>query len=158
MVLHADSEVTTPGVHLGFGLSANGDAVYLYDTVAAGQTLLDSVVFGTQIADFSIGRTGAALDAWALCKPTVGAANAAVATLASSADVKINEFLGNADYLATDDFIELYNPGAQPVALGGMRLTDDVINFPAKNVLPPLSFMGPALSRPSTPRWFRHRR
>jgi len=141
LVLYADDPSAAPGVHLGFGLSDDGDAVYLYNTVAAGQALIDSVVFGLQAPNLSIGRTGAALDTWALCTPTIGAANTAVAVLAPAAGLRINEWLGNADYRAADDFIELHNPAAQPVALGGMSLTDDFINYPARHVLPPLSFM-----------------
>ena len=75
LVLYADDASAAPGTHLGFGLDNDGDGVYLYDTVAAGQTLLDSIVFGLQPADLSIGRTGASLNTWALCTPTIGAAN-----------------------------------------------------------------------------------
>ena len=133
-----------PGTHTGFGLDNDGGVVQFYNTVASGQALIDGVTYGLQPADFSIGRTGAALDTWALCTPTVGAANTAVATLAAPAGLRINEWLGNADYRASNDFIELYNGAAQPVALGGMSLTDDFINYPARHVLPPLSFMGAA--------------
>jgi VCBS repeat-containing protein len=142
LVLYADDPSAAPGTHLGFGLDADGDAVYLYNTVASGQALVDSITFGLQPADFSIGRTGAALDTWALCTPTIGLANVAVASLASPAGLRINEWLGNADYRASDDFIEVYNGAAQPVAMGGMRLTDDPINYPARHVIPQLSFIG----------------
>jgi len=142
LLIYGDSATAVPGLHAGFGLSADGDALYLYNTVASGQALVDSVVFGLQAPDFSIGRTGAALDTWGLCTPTIGAANTAVAALADPATLRINEWLGNADYRAPDDFVELYNGAAQPVALGGMRLTDDFINYPSRHVLPPLSFMG----------------
>jgi VCBS repeat-containing protein len=140
LVIFADS-AATPGLHTGFGLDNDGGVVQLYNTVAAGQALIDTVTYGLQPPDFSIGRTGAGFTTWALCTPTVGAANTAVAALADPSGLRINEFLGNADYRAADDFIELYNPAAQPVALGGMSLTDDFINYPARHVLPPLSFM-----------------
>ena len=140
LVIYADT-AATPGTHTGFGLNNSGGVMHLYNTIASGQALMDGVTYGLQPADFSIGRTGGALDTWALCTPTVGTANTAVATLANPAGVRINEFLGNADYRAANDFIELYNPAAQPVALGGMSLTDDFINYPARHVLAPLSFM-----------------
>ncbi len=140
LVIYADS-AATPGQHTGFGLDNDGGVVQLYNTVAAGQALIDAVTYGLQPADFSVGRTGAGLTTWALCTPTAGAANTAVATLADPAGLRINEFLGNADYRAANDFIELYNSAAQPVALGGMSLTDDFINYPARHVVPPLSFM-----------------
>ena len=141
LVMYADTAAAAPGAYTGFGLDADGDAVFLYDSTVAGQTLIDSVVFGLQPPDFTIGRTGTAADTWALCTPTVGAVNTAVPTLAVPAGIHINEWLGNADYRAATDFLELFNPAAQPVALGGMSLTDDFINFPARHVIPPLSFM-----------------
>ena len=140
LVLYADT-AATPGTHLGFGLDNDGDTIHLYNTAAAGQALIDSITFGLQAADLSIGRTGTALDTWALCTPTIGAANTAVAALAAPAGLRINEWLGNADYRAAEDFIELYNGAALPVALGGMSLTDDFINYPARHVILPLSFM-----------------
>jgi hypothetical protein len=143
LVILADS-LTTPGIHAGFQLDGGGDAVYLYDTAASGQALLDSVVFGPQITDFSIGRTGAGLNTWALCTPTIGAANnTAVATFGAPGSLVINEWFGNPDFRLNDDFIEIFNPLAQPVAMGGMKLTDDFINFPAAHTLPALSFIGP---------------
>ncbi len=143
LTIYADTDLAAPGLHTGFGLDAQGDAVFLYDTVAAGQTQLDAIVFGIQATDFSIGRTGAARDVWTLCTPTIGADNSAVATLAAPGVLKINEWAGNHDYLLSDDFLELYNPAAQPVAITGMTLTDDFINYPQKFVLKQLSFIGP---------------
>jgi hypothetical protein len=130
-------------VHAGFALDSDGDGVYLFDSPANGQVLLDSVTFGIQIGDYSIGRTGAGRDVWTLCTPTIGTANAAVASFGAPGALKINEWAGNRDYLLGDDFVELYNPEAQPVALGQMVLTDDFVNYPAKAILPDLSFIGP---------------
>ncbi len=143
LTVYADA-AATPGLHTGFGLDSEGDALYLYDTVASGQALLDSVVFGPQAADYSIGRTGGTRDLWQLCTPTISAANSAVVTFAEPGGVTINEWSANNDYLLDEDFVELYNPAAQPVAIGQMALTDDFINYPAGHVLPPLSFIGPA--------------
>ena len=39
------------------------------------------------------------------------------------------------------DFLELYNTGATPVALGGNYLTDQLTNK-TKHLIPPLSFIG----------------
>jgi Lamin Tail Domain len=141
LLLYADSVLTAPGLHTGFGLDSDGDSVYLYDTLANGQTLLDSITFGLQAPNLSIGRTGAGLEVWALCTPTIGAANASVPILANPNDLRINEWLGNADFLVSKDFVELYNPGTTPVALGGMAISDDAINYPTQGTLPPLSFM-----------------
>jgi VCBS repeat-containing protein len=143
LVLYADSATTQPGIHLGFGLDSDGDTVALYQTLANGQGLIDSISFGLQPADYSIGRTGASLDTWALCTPSVGFDNATVPTLGPPSGLRINEWLGNADYRAADDFIEIHNSAANPVALSGMHLTDDFINYPARGTIAPLSYIGP---------------
>ena len=143
LIVYADSDLAAPGLHAGFSLDAQGDGVFLFDTVAGGQAQLDSVVFGLQAADFSIGRTGGALDTWALCTPSIGAANTAVPVLAAPGGLRINEWAGNSDYLLSDDFLELHNPAAQPVAIAGMTLTDDFINYPLEYALRPLSFIAP---------------
>lgn len=142
LIVYADSG-TGAGLHTGFALDSDGDSLHLFGTVASGQPLLDTISFGLQPANYSIGRTGAARDLWALCTPSIGGPNTQVAALASSAAVKINEWAGNGDYLLDEDFVELINPGAQPVALGGMKLTDDFINYPTQFEIPQLSFLAP---------------
>lgn len=142
LIIYADTG-TGAGLHTGFGLSQDGDTVQLYGTVGAGQPLLDSIVFGAQAADLSIGRTGVNLETWTLCTPTIGAANTPVATLAAPSSVTINEWLSNPDYQWADDFLELYNSAALPVAISGMAMTNDFINYPTLHTLPPLSFMAP---------------
>ncbi len=143
LTVYADSAATA-GLHTGFGLDQDGDTLQLYGSVATGQTLRDTITFGAQPPDYSIGRTGGGLATWALCTTTLGAPNVAVPGLAAPGVVKINEWFGNAAYQFDDDFLELYNPAAQPVALGGMVVTDDFINYPAQRILPPLTFMAPA--------------
>ena len=139
LVLFADSQIGS-GIHLGFSLKANGDDVYLTDKATNGGALLDSVVFGIQVADFSIGR---AVDGtWVLCKPTFGGGNIAL-PLADPHSLKINEWLADALFLASHDFIELYNPATLPVALGGCYLSDTA-GAPARNLIPALSFIAPA--------------
>lgn len=125
-------------LNTGFGLSASGDAVYLFNLPAAGGELLDAVVFGLQAEDFSIGRVPAGSTNWTLALPTLGSANLAAA-LGNATGLKINEWM--ASPAVGDDWFEIYNPGQQPVALAGLSLTDD-LNDRAKNILPPLSFIG----------------
>lgn len=138
LVIYADSASLLPGLHAGFSLNQNGELVELRN----GAALVDSVAFGPQASDLSISRTGATLDTWALCTPTIGAANSAPVALAAPGGVRINEWGANPDYLLGGDFIELYNPAAQPVALGEMRISDDPANYPARFTLPALSFVG----------------
>jgi hypothetical protein len=137
LVVYAD-DAATSGLHTGFGLSADGDGVYLYAAEDAGGALLDQVEFGLQIEDSSISRSGDF--AFLLSPPTFGRVNTLL-RLGSPVTLKINEWLANGDRFTPDDFIEIYNPGASPVALGGMFLTDNPVGWPAKHEIAPLSFI-----------------
>jgi hypothetical protein len=137
LVLYADSATGAPGTHLGFNLNASGEAVYLRDKSASGGALLDSIVFGVQIPDLSLGR--GADGTWVLCKPTFGANNLAV-PLADPHNLKINEWLASELFLAKNDFVELYNPATRPIALGGLYLSN-AEGAPGLNQIPALSFI-----------------
>lgn len=138
LILYADSAVN-PGLHTGFGLGQNGDALYLYHSVAGGGALLDSVVFGRQLPNVSIGRLGPG-GGWALVPPSAGATNTPLAT-GSPSTLKINEWLAASQPPTTEDFIELFNPDPLPVALGGLHLTDEPIGAPALHPIADLSFI-----------------
>jgi hypothetical protein len=60
----------TPGLHASFKLSADGEQVFLTDTDANLNAILDSVTFGVQTTDRSYGRTSADADVWAIMDPT----------------------------------------------------------------------------------------
>jgi hypothetical protein len=124
----------------GFGLKAEGDAVYLFDKPASGGAAVDVVAFGLQTADFTIGRLPDGSATWELCLPTPGAANLAAA-LGSPMALKINEWMASPGSGA--DWFELYNPQAVPVALGGLYLTDQLSTW-NKCQIPALSFIGAA--------------
>jgi hypothetical protein len=136
LVVYADSQVG-PGIHLGFGLKASGDDLYLRDKAGNGGALLDSVAFGVQVPDLSIGR--ATDGAWVLCRPTFGVSNVAL-PLGDPHDLKINEWLADELFMANNDFIELFNPNPLPVALGGCFLSN-AEGAPALNPIPALSFI-----------------
>jgi hypothetical protein len=141
LIVYADDATTAPGLHTGFALDAEGDQVRLYDTTGAGGALLDSINFGFQIPDFSVSRTGASSNIWALTSPTLGAANGAAVTLGSPASLRINEWAGKITFRLDHDMIEIFNTATQPVAIAGTRLTDDV-SRPNRFTFPQLSFIG----------------
>ncbi|HZJ15856.1 MAG TPA: lamin tail domain-containing protein, partial [Chthoniobacteraceae bacterium] len=116
-------------------LDRNGDTVYLYQ----GATLRDSIAFGNQIADLTIGRVGAS-GAWTLCTPTLGAANVA-ARLGDQTVVRLNEWFTSGDVLYDDDWIELVNPSALPIDLGGLHITDNRSGDPLAHTFGPLTFI-----------------
>ncbi|MHC4570689.1 MAG: lamin tail domain-containing protein [Planctomycetota bacterium] len=138
LVLYADDNIWTPGIHLGFALDADGEGAYLYDIIANGGSLIDSVEFGLQLGDLSIGRV--ADGRWRLTLPTFGQANIAQ-ILGNPATLKINEWLADEDFFRTTDFIEIYNPHPMPVDIGGMFLTDDPVARPNRHQITPLSFV-----------------
>ncbi len=116
----------------GFGLKANGGVVTFISSLG---NVEDSISYGIQAADFSIGRVTDGSGAWVLTQPTPRAANVAV-TLGSPNGLRINEWLATGS-----DYIELYNPDPRPVSLAGLGLTDD---FAVRNkyTIPSLSFIG----------------
>ena len=130
----------TPGLHLGFSFGANGDSVFLFNRVSNGGALIDSVAFGLQLPNLSISRVSTNGD-WSLSQPTIGAANVAQ-TLGSPSSVRINEWFASSQPPLTEDYVELYNPAAQPVALGGLYLTDAPLGRVKQHRIADLSFVG----------------
>jgi hypothetical protein len=132
LVVSADNEITMPGYHLGFGLSQQGETLYLFN---AGGQLLDSVTFGLQLPNLSIGRLNDGR--WALTQPTFGALNTP-APLGDARQLKINEWLAHG---VQYDFVEVFNPDPLPVALGGLYLADNALGTPRRHEIAPLSFI-----------------
>jgi hypothetical protein len=137
MHVFANNEDGSGGLHTGFSLSASGEGVYLFH--ATSNTVLDSVVFGLQLADLSVGRFGSAGE-WKLCTPTFPGANSAVTTGDRRA-LRINEWLTAGTPPFAEDFVELYNPLALPVDFGGCFFTDELIGWPTRHPVPPLTFI-----------------
>ncbi|MHC4742982.1 MAG: lamin tail domain-containing protein [Planctomycetota bacterium] len=127
--------------HLGFGLSADGEGLYLYASPTDGGALIDRVIFGPQINNYSIGRIGYG-GRWKLNRPTFAMPNVAQPT-GDPRRLKINEWLASGEVLIDEDFIELYNPGDLPVDLSDLYLTDNPVTHPAKQKLGPLAFGPP---------------
>ncbi|MEM7387430.1 MAG: lamin tail domain-containing protein, partial [Verrucomicrobiota bacterium] len=133
--------VTVQGVFLGFSLNGEGETVTLFDSAGA---IVDTVTFGFQLADHSVGRVGAG-GVWRLGRPTPGASNVPVLQ-GNGAGVRINEWMARSEFRANDDFLELYNPSSRPVSLGGFYLDDRpflVPHYHGPHRLPPLSFIAP---------------
>ena len=137
---HQASLIAGPILDSGFGLNDRGDKVLLYDSDARGAALLDSVAFGLQAADVAIGRVPDGSGAWGITAATLtGTAPNRRTPTGDPLNLRINEWMANPK--SGDDWFELYNPSAQPVALGGLFLTDD-LNDRRKSRIPALSFIG----------------
>ncbi|MFP6873885.1 MAG: lamin tail domain-containing protein [Verrucomicrobiales bacterium] len=139
LILNADAE-QTPGIHLGFSLDNDGEGIYLYESVADGGGLIDSIEYGLQIPGSSIGRIGHAGAAWALTRVTPGAANHAQ-PYGSPRGLRINEWLAATETLFADDFVEIHNPDSLPVPLAGLFLSQDYLPRPGQEAIAPLSFI-----------------
>jgi hypothetical protein len=122
-----------PNLNAGFSLKAAGGTLQLYSQDFA---LIDSVDFGNQIADLTIGRVNGT---WKLCSPTPRGPNAST-NVGSAVGLKINEWMANPP-AGDNDWFEIYNPGTVPVALDGLYLTDTLATKTMFKIAP-LSFIG----------------
>ncbi|HOX01489.1 MAG TPA: lamin tail domain-containing protein [Candidatus Paceibacterota bacterium] len=125
---------------LPFQLDRLGEGLYLFDSPARGGALLDSIQFGRQLADGSLGRLPDGQ--WGLCRPTFGAPNLAQ-PLGDPARLAINEWLAAPAAPYAVDFIELYNPGDLPVSLAGLQLLPSEVARLSQPSIPAASFIGP---------------
>ncbi len=132
-----DDAAKSPGLHTGFGLDATGQTVLLLAPSTNGLSVKDSIVFGPQAPDLSIGRIPDGVGSWQLGRPTPGAANEGQVT-ASPNTLRINEWLASPN--SGEDWFEIFNPMSLPVALGGLFLTDN-LNQPVQSPISPLSFI-----------------
>lgn len=125
------------GMALPFSLSAEGDSLYLFQK---GGELVDSVEFGPQVSDLSLGRTPDG--SWRLGPPTLGQANREV-ELADASALRISEILASGGDSVQDDFVELANGADQPVALVGLVLTNNLGQRKQHRPMPAHGFIGP---------------
>lgn len=132
------NEAISP-TNTGFGLKASGGALYLYDKLSNGGSLIDSLGYGVQARDFAVGRVPDGGSNWVLTLPTRRAANVAQA-LGSSTLLRVNEWMAN-PVPGEDDWFEIYNSANLPVDLSSLQLRDrNNISF-----IPPLSYIGVGL-------------
>jgi regulation of enolase protein 1 (concanavalin A-like superfamily) len=135
-------QVTLPGgTTLGAGgflavpmvLKASGQAIYLFDPAAP--RILDVLVYKAQETGVAYGRSANGGGRWTrLATPTPGAANADRLI----DDIVVNELMYNPISGDDDDqYIELYNKGANAVNMDGWSFVSGVSYvFPAVNVAP----------------------
>ncbi len=135
LIVWCDSQTNAPGLHAGFALASDGESVSLFD---AGSVLLDSVVFGLQQPDLSLGRVPDASGAWTLTVPTPALPNLDQ-PLGEGTALKFNEWMANAT--PAPDWFEVYNRTNLPVAVGGLVFTDQLATPPINRAVPALSFI-----------------
>ena len=137
LTVWCDDATHAPGLHTGFGLDANGQTVVLMAPATNGYSVKDTVVFGLQIPNASMGRVADGTGAWQLTVPTFGNRNQSQPTT-NSTPLKINEWM--ASPVSGNDWFELFNPQPLPAPLGGCYLSDSA-TAPATAPITPLSFI-----------------
>ncbi len=76
LLVWADEDtLAVPGLHASFKLSGSGEQIYLNDTDANFNAVLDTIAFGAQATDVSYGRSAADMNVWVPMTPTPNAAN-----------------------------------------------------------------------------------
>lgn len=136
LTVWCDPNVTSPGLHTGFGLRTKGDLVRLYAT--DGFTIADEIAFGLQAPDLSIGRIPDGSGPWMLTQPTAGATNSPQ-PMGASTQLRINEWMTRPD--AGDDWLEVFNSDNGSVKLGGLVFTDRPSGTPSNRAIPAFSFI-----------------
>ena len=86
---HARAGQPATNNNTGFGLKSTGGGVYLFDSLANGGSLLNSIIYGLQTPDLSIGRVPNGGNNWVLTSPTPGTANFAVPTFGDVNNLKV---------------------------------------------------------------------
>ncbi len=132
LVIWADGEYTEGWLHTSFKLNADpGEQLGLFETDGEKVMVVDLLTFGVQRTDTAFGRFPDGGTWQFLACPTPGAANKS--GISPLRDVLfLNEFLAANDSTIRDeagdydDWVELYNVGADPIDLGGVSLTDNI--------------------------------
>jgi hypothetical protein len=129
------SSVLETDLNIGRSLGKNSGGIFLYDSSA---NLQESVSYGFQVSDLSIGKSGGQ---WRLlASPTPGAVNAQPMSLGNPVDLRINEWLASAT--TGSDWFELYNKSTQTSELSGLLLVDDPAGKQTIYSIPALCFIG----------------
>ncbi len=128
IVVWADEEPGEGDLHAAFKLDGDGEDVYLTD----GQVLIDQVTFPELASNVTWGRWPNGTGDWQmLSMATIGAENLNPHN-PEEVNLFINEFQASNDSVIQDetgtyeDWLEIYNPGPDPVEMLGLFLTDDL--------------------------------
>ncbi len=128
IVIWADEEPGEGIWHAPFKLDGDGEDLFLVDN----GVIIDQVTLPSLATDQSYGRWADGTGAWIqLAQATPGAENENTET-PEDVDLYINEFValnnsGISDEMGSfEDWVEIYNPGPDDVAMGGLFLTDDL--------------------------------
>ena len=130
LIIWADEDLDQGPLHADFKFASQGDLAGIW-TPDGG--LVDSVEFGDQSPDVSFGRLPDGGSDWQYLQiPTPGEAN--TADPAQVPELYINEVMASNETTFSDeageydDWIEIYNPGNEDIDMGGLFMTDDLMD------------------------------
>lgn len=131
LTLWADNQPGQGILHLGFTLNTSGGNLALTDMVGPDMSVVDSLQYGAQLADKSLGRYP---DGSAQLKQFNGPSPGNANVLPAISNLFINEFMASNSSLPDefgefDDWIEIYNANNQAVDIGGLFITDNLGNL-----------------------------
>lgn len=125
----ADGNAGNGRNHVNFSLNDAGEFIGLYaNPVTTNFVLIDAVAFGAQMLGVSEGRL---LDGQPSFSPFPGSASPAASNFRALTIVRINEVVAHSitSEGAVEAAVELSNPLATPVNIGGWFLSDDTTNL-----------------------------
>ncbi|MCP4569261.1 MAG: hypothetical protein GY841_16930 [FCB group bacterium] len=130
IVVWADEEPLEGDLHAPFQLDSDGEDVYLVD----GDVIIDQITFPTIPSNISYGRWANGSGAWQMLSVETPGAENQNPEEPEEVILFINEFMAINDSVIQDetgtyeDWVEIYNPGPDPVEMGGLFLTDELTN------------------------------
>ncbi len=128
LVVWADEETGEGDLHAPFKLDADGEDIYLINE----GVIIDQVTFPKLGADVTWGRWPDKTGAWQMLSAASPGAPNQNPQAPEDIVLFINEFMADNDLGITDetgaheDWLEIYNPGPDAVAMAGLFLTDDL--------------------------------
>ena len=138
ILFYANKGEATSVLNLNFKLSGGGEQIGFWDPA---QAVLDSLTYGEQIADTSMGRVPDGADVWVKYSvPSPGVSNSEGVVWGGL--LLINEFLASNDFSFPGpegdfpDWIEIYNAGSEAVDLSGYFMADDLADPAAMYEIP----------------------
>src|ERR1043165_1750073 len=138
LVVWCDSETNAPGLHTLFKISQNSGGTISLRNNAGGT--VDTFTFGLQLTDFTVGRVPDGTAGRQLTIPTPALPNQSQ-PVGSQLGLKFNEWMATNSAGPNKDWLELFNPNALPVPLGGLVFSGKAPNAGTDPAIPPLSYI-----------------
>lgn len=132
LLIWADGNPRQGKLHTNFRLSADGEQLALFATLAEGNYLSDTRTFNAQMTDVSYGRDPDGGKKWSTMLPTPGAPNKSQALVLHRATASPENFMLWQNYpnpFNASTRIKLYLPASGPVTLKIFNLSGQMVKL-----------------------------